>query len=159
MALSDFKFSDTTDSDLDNRTPSFFKKRFTRTWTEKHRNKDGDDEREDTQHRVGLRLLHSSPEPLIDLIFVHGLKGHPVKTWRKSGDPRSFWPQYWLPVDPGFHHVNIHTFGYEADWANSKASNILNIHDFGQSLLEEMRNSPCLRHNERVRIHGGYSRD
>jgi hypothetical protein len=48
------------------------------------------------------------------------------------------------------HNVNIHTFGYEADWASTKSS-ILDIHDFGQSLLEEMRNSPSLRENSGVR--------
>lgn len=44
-------------------------------------------------------------------------------------------------MEPGLHNVNIHTFGYNSDWASTKSS-ILNVHDFGQSLLEEMRNSP-----------------
>jgi len=70
-----------------------------------------------------------------------------VKTWRKGNDPRSFWPQFWLPVEPGFRNVNIHSFGYDSDWASTKSS-ILNIHDFGQSLLEEMRNSSHLRYGE-----------
>lgn len=152
-ALSDFKFSKHRDSDTDSsKAASFFHREFGNPF---HRKKDkgGDeeeeDDKEDTQHRVGLRLLHSSPEPLIDLIFVHGLKGHPVKTWRESGKPRSLWPQYWLPLDPGFHHVNVHSFGYEAEVA--RGSSILNISDFGQTLLEEMRNSPYLRDNENVR--------
>lgn len=153
-ALSDLKFSKHRDSDADSsKAPSFFHRDFTNPF---HRKKDKggeeeeEDDKEDIQHRVGLRLLHSSPEPLIDLIFVHGLKGHPIKTWRESGKPRSLWPQYWLPLDPGFRHVNVHSFGYEAEVA--RGSSILNISDFGQTLLEEMRNSPYLRDNENVRI-------
>lgn len=132
--------------------PRFFHREFTKPF---QRNKDkGGDRREDNdsennQQRVGLRLLHSCSEPLIDLIFVHGLKGHPVKTWRESGKPHSLWPQNWLPRDPEFQHVNIHTFGYEAEVA--RGSSILNIADFGQTLMEEMRNSSYLRHNENVR--------
>ena len=98
---------------------------------------------------VGLRLLHSSPEPLVDIVLVHGLRGGSVKTWRMGNHPRYFWPQNWLPLEPGFDNVNIHTFGYESDWASTKSS-ILNVHDFGQSLLEEMRNSPYIRLNKKV---------
>lgn len=145
---------DPNQSELGDRTgrkpSSFFRKHFANTWSEKRPKKEDGEDEEEIHHRAGLHLLHSSPDPLIDLIFIHGLKGHPVKTWRKSGEPRSFWPQYWLPADPEFYHVNIHTFGYEVDWADSKSSTILNINDFGQALLEEMRNSPHLRNNERV---------
>ncbi|KAH8907338.1 NACHT and WD domain protein [Coniochaeta sp. PMI_546] len=127
-------------------TPSIplVKKRFTLSWAQKRRNKDD----KGSRGPLGLRILHSSPEPLVDLIFVHGLRGGSIKTWRKGDDPRLFWPQFWLPVEPGFRNVNIHSFGYDSDWASTKSS-ILNIHDFGQSLLEEMRNSPHLRCHDR----------
>ena len=39
---------------------------------------------------LGLQLLRSSPEPLVDIIFVHGLRGGSVKTWRKGDDPALF---------------------------------------------------------------------
>ena len=128
-----------TETKLDGPLP-LVTKRFALSWAQKYRVKD------DTGSRgpLGLRLLHASPEPLVDLIFVHGLRGGSAKTWRKGNDPRLFWPRFWLPLEPGFRHVNIHSFGYDSDWASAKAS-ILNIHDFGQSLLEEMRNSPHLR--------------
>ncbi|KAK3947133.1 hypothetical protein QBC32DRAFT_98334 [Pseudoneurospora amorphoporcata] len=114
---------------------------FSTTWVKRrHTN----DDQEGAHGPRGLRLIHSSPEPLVDLIFVHGLKGGSIKTWRKGNDPRSFWPQCWLPLEPGFENANIHTFGYDSDWASSKA-NVLNVHDFGQRFLEEMRNSPALR--------------
>ncbi|KAF7561983.1 hypothetical protein G7046_g2154 [Stylonectria norvegica] len=134
-----------TDADLPSR-PSlgpFSKKRFTSSWAQKRRAKDDE---QGSRGPLGLRLLHPSPEPLIDLIFVHGLRGASVKTWQKGSDPRFFWPQFWLPLEPGLHNVNIHSFGYDSDWRSTKSS-ILNVHDFGQSLLEEMRNSPYLRDN------------
>ena len=127
----------------------FLKSRFTSSWARK--NTDSNDE-EAARGPLGLRLLHSSPEPLIDIIFVHGLRGGSIKTWRKGNDPRNFWPQLWLPVEPEMHNANIHSFGYDSDWATTKSS-ILDVHDFGQSLLEEMRNSPYLRDNRSVRTH------
>ncbi|KAI0376958.1 NACHT and WD domain protein [Hypomontagnella monticulosa] len=117
------------------------KERFTSAWVNRRPDKDAD---EGIRGPMGLRVLHSSPEPLVDLIFVHGLRGGSIKTWRKGDDPRMFWPRLWLPTEPGLQHVNIHSFGYDSDWASTKPS-ILNVHDFGQSLLEEMRNSPHLR--------------
>lgn len=71
-----------------------------------------------------------------------------MKTWQKGGDPRCFWPQLWLSVEPGFEHANIHSFGYDAD---VKTGNSFNIHDFGRELLESMRISPHLTDNEEVR--------
>ncbi|KAL2204292.1 hypothetical protein CC79DRAFT_1277034 [Sarocladium strictum] len=99
----------------------------------------------------GLSLLHASPEPLIDLIFVHGLKGDSIKTWRKGRDQSTFWPQYWLPMDPDFKHASIHSFGYDCDWKSTKSS-ILDIFDFGNSLLEALRTSPYLRAHPKAPI-------
>ena len=92
----------------------------------------------------GLTLLHSPVEPLVDFIFVHGLRGGSVKTWRKHDDPRYFWPQTWLPWDSDLSHVRISSFGYNSNWAEWKES-ILNTHDFGRSLLGEMTISPHLK--------------
>lgn len=97
----------------------------------------------------GLTLLHAPPEPLIDFIFVHGLRGGAFKTWRKKNEAQYFWPQAWLPLDPGLQNVRIHTFGYNSDWTDTKDS-ILNVHDFGRALLGEMTTSPELRKDESV---------
>ncbi|KAK9799961.1 putative NACHT and WD domain protein [Seiridium cardinale] len=122
------------------------RKRFGSSRIAKRGDKKGKDVEEDLRGPLGLRLLHSSPEPLIDVIFVHGLRGGSIKTWRKGDDQLFFWPQYWLPMEPGMRNVSIHSFGYDSDWASTKTS-ILNVHDFGQSLLEQMRNSPYIRGN------------
>ncbi|KAH6651315.1 NACHT and WD domain protein [Chaetomium tenue] len=99
---------------------------------------------DDLRGPTGLRIVSTSPRPLVDLIFVHGLRGGSIKTWRKGEDPNRFWPQSWLPQEPGLENVNIHSFGYDSDWASPERS-ILDVHAFGQNLLEEMRNSHHLR--------------
>jgi hypothetical protein len=91
-----------------------------------------------------LTLLHQPPQPLIDLIFVHGLRGGSVKTWRKYDYSQSFWPRDWLPQEPDLQHVRIHTFGYNSDWMERKES-ILNIHDFSKDLLGDMMTDPHSR--------------
>ena len=101
---------------------------------------------------LGLRSLFSSPEPLVDLVFVHGLRGGSIKTFCKDDDPELFWPKRWLPIEPEFSSASIHSFGYDSDWGSSKPSN-LTVHDFGRSLYEELQTSPLLRHNSKVLLH------
>ncbi|KAF2133160.1 hypothetical protein P153DRAFT_331614 [Dothidotthia symphoricarpi CBS 119687] len=98
---------------------------------------------------LGLRPVFCAPESLIDIVFVHGLRGGSMKTWRLEEDQQFFWPQYWLPKEPELVNASIHTFGYDSDWGSTKPS-ILNVHDFGQSLYEELRTSPSLRHKPRT---------
>lgn len=118
------------------------KRRFTHRWTWGRRGRSDEDSRGST----GLQLLHASAQPLVDMIFVHGLRGGSIKTWRKGSEHHNFWPQFWLPFEPGFENVNIYTFGYDSDWADFEPC-ILDVHAFGQNLLEQMRNYPYLRDN------------
>ncbi len=120
------------------------KRRFSISWSRKRQNKSSNSRELGAR---GLSTIHRPSEPLIDIIFVHGLRGGSVKTWQKGGDPRRFWPQLWLPIEPGFEHANIHSFGYDAD---VRTGNEFNIHDFGRELLEEMRISPHLADSEEV---------
>lgn len=89
----------------------------------------------------------------VDLVFIHGLGGGSRKTWSLSPDNAHYWPQAWLPDDGDFSgSVRIHTFGYKADWDWPAPRNSpLNIQDFGQSLLGELRNNPAIRRT-RTRI-------
>ena len=97
---------------------------------------------EDIRGPLGLNLLHEPSEPLIDFIFVHGLRGGSRKTWSKSEDPLTFWPKEWLPTEPRFKNARISTFGYNSDWGERKASP-LTLHDFGQALLGDVQNTLC----------------
>jgi hypothetical protein len=121
-------------------------RRFSLSWL---RNRLKSDSSADTIGPLGLRPLHLSAEPLVDLIFVHGLRGGSIKSWRKGDDPRLYWPQNWLPLDPDFQNANIHSFGYNADFCDTKDS-ILNVHDFGGALLGEMATSPHIRKRKTV---------
>lgn len=100
--------------------------------------------RGDLKGPLGLNLLHAPPEPLVDLIFVHGLGGGSKKTWSKTTDPYHYWPKEWLPRDPSFENVRIYSFGYVADWSEMKNS-VLEISDFAQSLLGEINDNPEMR--------------
>lgn len=145
-------WGDSTGSETPSRAGLTLKQRFTSSFGKnKQSTKTDSEKQEENRGPLGLRLLHCSPEPMIDIIFVHGLRGGSVKTWRKGNMPRNFWPQLWLPLEPGLRHASIHSFGYQSDWASTKSS-ILDIHDFGQSLMEEMRNSPQIRDNSKVSI-------
>ncbi|KAI1196726.1 NACHT and WD domain protein [Nemania serpens] len=128
--------------DIQGTATGFRQRRFPLRWNQK---------RQDTHQDVargpfGLRLLHASPQPLVDIVFVHGLRGGSSKTWRKGDDPILFWPQHWLPLEPDLRNASIHSFGYDSDWGSSNPS-VLNVHDFGQTLYEELRSSPYLRQN------------
>lgn len=102
-----------------------------------------DDGINDPKGPLGLNLLFSPSEPRIDIIFVHGLGGGSRKTWSKTNSLNHYWPQEWLPKDPAFKDVRIHSFGYNSDYVKGK-DNCLNVHHFGKSLLGEISTSPHL---------------
>jgi len=89
-------------------------------------------------------MISSVPEPLADIIFVHGLGGGSRKTWVKSKKDGQYWPKEWLAKDPNFQRARLHSFGYKADWQEMKDS-ILDIQDFALSLLGEMQDNPGIR--------------
>ncbi|EDO03805.1 hypothetical protein SS1G_06286 [Sclerotinia sclerotiorum 1980 UF-70] len=72
--------------------------------------------------------------PLIDLIFVHGLRARSRKAWSISEDARHYWPKEGLPHDPDFKNVKISSLGFKADWAETNG-NELDVSNFAQSLL------------------------
>ncbi|UKZ70694.1 uncharacterized protein TrAtP1_011666 [Trichoderma atroviride] len=109
---------------------------------------------------LGFNTLYD-PAPnraVADIIFIHGLGGHGRKTWSSSSIPRSFWPQDWLPIEPGFENVRIHSFGYKADWGKKwQQQSILNIHDFAESLIGGLKNHPGIRRDSTEVILVGHS--
>lgn len=99
---------------------------------------------QDVKGPLGLNLLHSPPNPQIDFIFVHGLGGGSRKTWSLSPDPEHYWPKAWLPKEPDFDSVRVHSFGYNADWDNL-AKSTMSILDFARSLIEDISHNPAIR--------------
>lgn len=102
-----------------------------------------DDGVDDYKGYLGLNLLHCPSDPRIEFIFVHGLGGGSRKTWSKTPSISHYWPQEWLPRDPAFQYVRVHSYGYNSDWSKGK-DNCLNVHHFGKSLLGELITSPHL---------------
>ncbi|KAI0378271.1 hypothetical protein F5Y04DRAFT_152464 [Hypomontagnella monticulosa] len=101
----------------------------------------------DTDGHLGLTTLHEPQPPdssTADIVFVHGLGGGSRKTWSYSADWYHYWPQSWLPKDPDFTDVRIHAFGYKSDWVERQQS-ILEIRDFAESLIGELKNNPGIR--------------
>lgn len=85
---------------------------------------------------LGLTLIHTCPDPLVDLIFVHGLGGTSRKTWSWQRDPQNFWPA-WLGRDAELCKSRIFTFGYNANFSGQHTP--LNILDFAKDLLFRMK--------------------
>lgn len=100
---------------------------------------------------LGLNLLYSPSESQIELVFVHGLGGGSRKTWCKDGDAAKYWPKEWLPMNPEFRNVRIHSFGYDSSYLNTNKS-LLSVHDFGRSLLTELRSSPLVGRGENAHV-------
>jgi pimeloyl-ACP methyl ester carboxylesterase len=110
----------------------------------------------DTRGPLGLSLLHAPSEPLFDFIFVRGLGGGSRKTWSKTSSTRHYWPSEWLPNDPAFDNVRIHSYGYDSDWTKGNGS-CLNIHHIGKSLLGELSTSPYVGDSNTALVFIGHS--
>ncbi|KAL8788977.1 MAG: hypothetical protein Q9213_001386 [Squamulea squamosa] len=89
---------------------------------------------------LGLTTIHE-PElpPPCDIIFIHGLGGTSRGTWAKGRDPDYFWPQKWLPFEPGIGHARILSFGYNASFAAAGPAPVTGIADFAKDLLHSMK--------------------
>ncbi|KAJ5185120.1 Cytochrome cd1-nitrite reductase-like C-terminal heme d1 [Penicillium cf. griseofulvum] len=89
---------------------------------------------------LGLTVLYE-PEssPSLDIIFVHGLGGTSRATWARGRDPEYFWPEKWLPLEPGIRMARILSFGYNATWASTGSAPITGITDFAKDLLYSMK--------------------
>ncbi|KAI9844670.1 MAG: hypothetical protein M1837_005412 [Sclerophora amabilis] len=106
---------------------------------------------EELKGPFGLDPLAIPAEPMVDFVFVHGLGGGSRKSWSKGQEPALFWPKHWLPRDPEFRNVRIHSFGYDADWTERRTS-ILDVHDFGNKLLTALHLSELIRRSASLPI-------
>ena len=62
----------------------------------------------------GLSEVYSAADPQVDIVFVHGLNGHPHDTWT-THKPDVFWPVDLLPQDLRRTPSRILTYGYDAN--------------------------------------------
>ncbi|KAI9795170.1 MAG: hypothetical protein M1816_000192 [Peltula sp. TS41687] len=61
---------------------------------------------------LGLRVLYNPGNPLVDIVFVHGLTGNSYRTWLHE-DEGVYWPVHLLSKD--IPDARILVFGYDAD--------------------------------------------
>jgi hypothetical protein len=64
--------------------------------------------------QYGLTEVYSATNPLVDIVFVHGLNGHPHNTWSTT-KPDVFWPADLLPAALEDQRPRILTYGYDAN--------------------------------------------
>jgi hypothetical protein len=98
---------------------------------------------EDRRGKFGLTLICDRADPIVDIVFVHGLGGGSRKTWCKGDDPSLYWPKEWLQRDPEFKNVRVYGFGYDSDWITRRDSQ-LGVHDFGKALLSALLRDPFI---------------
>ncbi|XP_076882551.1 uncharacterized protein LOC143531035 isoform X2 [Bidens hawaiensis] len=99
------------------------------------------------------RLESQSGDPSLDVIFVHGLRGGPFKTWRLSecksssksglvekideeaGKQGTFWPGEWLSAD--FPHARLFSLKYKTNLTQWSGSS-LPLQEVSSMLLEKL---------------------
>ncbi|KAI9799148.1 MAG: hypothetical protein M1833_004188 [Piccolia ochrophora] len=84
--------------------------------------------------RTEISEIFTPEYPLVDIVFVHGLNGHPKDTWTKNG---VFWPAQLLPKTLNHVQARILTYGYNADvYAfGGKSATSDYIHEHAQTLI------------------------
>lgn len=89
---------------------------------------------------MGLNIVYDPPvdQRAVDIIFVHGLGGTSRLSWCWDRDLSLFWPQEWLPLEPGLTDARVLTFGYNAHFM-SQQKDIFNISDFAKDLLLRLK--------------------
>ncbi|GAB1211701.1 hypothetical protein ATERTT37_000825 [Aspergillus terreus] len=95
--------------------------------------------------RIGPTPVYTSPDPKVDIVFVHGLNGHPYNTWATT-DPDVFWPVDLLPEVLARVGVRIITYGYNANvssFSDSVSSD--HIHNHAETLASSLAANRSLK--------------
>jgi hypothetical protein len=85
---------------------------------------------------LGLKVIYEPDIPsdaVVDIVFVHGLRGNSYKTWFTQ-ETSSYWPLDFLSHDIPLSRIS--TFGYAANWTNSKKET---PDDYASDLLQHLR--------------------
>jgi len=93
--------------------------------------------------RYEVTEVYSDPDAIVDIVFVHGLNGHPRNTWTTPASKKTkhdvFWPTDLLPATLKSTKARILVYGYNADvYAfNGSASSDM-MHQHAQTLLANL---------------------
>jgi len=94
---------------------------------------------EDGRLQSGYEIFSQGEAPCeLDIVFVHGLRGHFVDTWSAdAGNPPACWPRDFLKAD--VKNARIISWGYDANIDNllSHASQV-SLFGHARSLLTQL---------------------
>lgn len=83
--------------------------------------------------------VYTHPDAKVDIVLVHGLNGHPQKTWTaKNG---TFWPTDLLPLTLKSAKARILVYGYNADvyaFGGDKSASSDMIHQHAQTMVTNL---------------------
>jgi hypothetical protein len=91
---------------------------------------------------MGLTEVYTPPSPagpLVDLVFVHGLNGHPARTWT-SQNTGIYWPSHLLPSYIEEEKVRIMVYGFDADVTSVLGQGVTKdrIHHHAEDLVAKL---------------------
>ncbi|EGZ69684.1 hypothetical protein NEUTE2DRAFT_132077 [Neurospora tetrasperma FGSC 2509] len=104
--------------------------------------------------RFEVTAVYTHPQATADIVLVHGLNGHPEKTWTAANSV--FWPTDLLPASLELknQHANVLVYGYNADvysrGTNTPSNNF--IHQHAQSLVTSLTSFRKSEGTERLPI-------
>ena len=91
--------------------------------------------------RIGLTQVYTprgDERKFVDVVFVHGLNGHPENTWT-SEKSKVFWPVQLLPPVIQEDNARILVYGYDADITSFTAGGSKDkIHNYAEQLVAEL---------------------
>lgn len=96
--------------------------------------------------QVGLTQVYCSKNPTVDIVFVHGLNGHPYSTWASKSGNNVFWPVDLLPEILESKRVRLLTYGYNAGvHAFTDGTSNDRIHHHAETLASSLAANRSLR--------------
>ncbi|OTA98849.1 hypothetical protein M426DRAFT_17010 [Hypoxylon sp. CI-4A] len=93
---------------------------------------------------IGITMLHSDPEPVLDIVSIHGLNGNAFDTF--AWNDRHMWLRDYLPLNPLLNKTRTMTFGYGS--SSKDSGNNESVREWASALLREVssvRESPAER--------------
>ncbi|KAI1260078.1 Alpha/Beta hydrolase protein [Xylariaceae sp. FL1019] len=88
-----------------------------------------------TDHKYGIKTLHSRVDAIVDIVFIHGITGHRDHTWTKGKSSES-WPRLFLPYS--IPEARIVTFGYDAGVTGWRGISGNRLGDHSMNLLSAL---------------------
>jgi tetratricopeptide (TPR) repeat protein/pimeloyl-ACP methyl ester carboxylesterase len=97
------------------------------------------------------QIIHvgkGSGETHTNVVFLHGLGGHPLTTWQHGPDDQSFWPR-WLAEDiPG---LSVYSIGYETSVSRWRGT-AMHLNDRATNVLARILTEPELQSGHLILI-------